>query len=201
MASRYDAIQAIALCKPCVVVGNHGLGGRVTPENYETFKRHGFKGRNGAACDEHVPLDLLCFDIQRTLNQSYEDEMIKIHDLILADGYSFSVFHKGIMQTVDQVLKLHDSLHNRQLHKTLKPRSTSTLHIQKVDDKNIITCGHSVLAEVDDDLVTLLKQCNGDQTIEEVVIGNGYEQRDVRTFAENIIELWKKKLVVFNFNH
>lgn len=42
-----DAVQALALCKPCVVLGDYGLGGLVTSENYASLQSVCFKGRKG----------------------------------------------------------------------------------------------------------------------------------------------------------
>ncbi len=198
MASGYQAIQAMALCKPCVVVGDHGLGGKVTPENYELFKKYGFRGRAGATSDEYIPLDLLQAEIQRALIVSCENEMLMLRDLVLADGYSYHSFHRAITQTIDQVMKLHAHLQDKQLHPTLKPCLSSTFHIQEINDQSIITCGQIRFNEVDNDLLALLKQCDGTQTIEGIVVRNGYDREDIRAFSDSIIELWKRKLVVFN---
>ena len=198
LASRYQAVQAIALCKPCVVIGSHGLGGRVTPDNYETFKRHGFKGRNGAAADEHIPLDLLQFDIKRALDKPCEEETVRLRDMLLADDYSFGAFHSVISKTVANVIKLHEQLHNRKLYKKLKPRLSSTLSIKKMNEKNLMLCGDMILSEIDDDMEALLRKCDGSNTIENIVIESGYEHNDISVFAENVMEMWKKKLVVFN---
>ena len=47
VASGMDAVQALALCKPCVVLGDYGLGGLVTSENYASLQSVRFKGRKG----------------------------------------------------------------------------------------------------------------------------------------------------------
>lgn len=198
MASGYQAVQAVALCKPCVVVGDHGLGGKITTGNYELFKKYGFRGRAGAACDEYIPLDLLQAEIQWALVTPCENEMKNLHDLVLADGYSYNYFHRIITQTIDQVVKLHMHLHDKNLHKTLKPCLSGTFNIRKINNKNIITCGQITFNEVDDDILALLRQCDGAQTIEEIVIKNGYDRNNIHTFAGSIVELWKKKLVVFS---
>jgi hypothetical protein len=198
MASGEQAIQAIALCKPCLIAGDHGLGGKVTVENYGFFKRYGFRGRAGASSDEHIPLDLLLAEIQQTLAVSCEKEMKNLHDLVLAEGYSFNSFHRIITQTIDQVLKLYEQLRDRRLHRTLKPRLADTFNIRRINDQNFIVRGNIRFSEVDDDLLALLRQCNGAQTVEDIMIKNGYSWKDTDMFAGNIVELWKEKLVVFS---
>ena len=198
IASGYQTLQALALCKPCVVAGSHGLGGKVTAENYAFFKKYGFKGRPGAAANEHIPLNLLQAEVQQALFTPCDYDMTVLHNSVLADGYSFKSFQRAVTQTVEQVLMLHGRLKNRRLHNTLKPRLSNTFHVNHENDKNIISCGQVLFNEVDDDLLALLRQCDGTQTIEEIVMRNGYDREDVRIFADNIMELWKKKLIVFS---
>ena len=198
LASGHQAIQAVALCKPCVVVGDHGLGGKITVENYELFKKYGFRGRAGAANDEYIPSDLLQAVIQSVLITACEEEMKALQKLVLDDGYNYNDFHRTIAQTIDQVLKLHTYICNKQLNKSLKPCLPGTFQVRKINKKNIITCGQVHFNEVGDDFLALLRQCDGTQTIEEIVMKNDYGQKIIRLFADNILELWKKKLVVFN---
>ncbi|MCL2650906.1 MAG: hypothetical protein FWD60_07780 [Candidatus Azobacteroides sp.] len=198
MASGYQAIQAITLCKPCVIVGDHGLGGRITTENYELFKKYGFRGRAGASSDEFIPFDLLCAEIKQALSTSYENDMISLRDLVIADGYSYHCFHRNISRIIDHVRKLYLYLHDKNLSKSLKPCLSSIFSIQKMNNKSIIKCGQILFDEVDEDMLALLRQCNGKQTIEDIMIKNGYDLDNVPIFTHSILELWKKKIIVFN---
>ena len=65
VASGLDVLRALALCKPCVVLGDYGLGGFVTPENFEQLHSVSFAGRKGAAWGEFVPGDLLETEIRK----------------------------------------------------------------------------------------------------------------------------------------
>ena len=59
VASGSEAVQALALCKPCVVMGDYGLGGLVTSENYVQLQSVHFKGRKGGSFGESVSPVLL----------------------------------------------------------------------------------------------------------------------------------------------
>lgn len=54
VASGYDALCAMALCKPCIILGDCGLGGLVTPDNYNNLQDIYFSGRKGGYKGEFV---------------------------------------------------------------------------------------------------------------------------------------------------
>jgi hypothetical protein len=48
---------------PVIIVGTFGLGGHVTPENFELLLKKGFMGRPGGAYKEEIPIELLAEEI------------------------------------------------------------------------------------------------------------------------------------------
>ncbi|SEF91888.1 hypothetical protein, partial [Parabacteroides chinchillae] len=85
VASGIDAVRAMALCKPCVILGDYGLGGIVTPANYDHLQSVSFRGRKGACFKEMVPLDLLEVEIRKYFASDIEETSLEIQKKVMTD--------------------------------------------------------------------------------------------------------------------
>lgn len=58
-----SAIHFLKSGLPVIIVGTYGLGGHITPENFEFLLKKGFMGRPGGAYNEEIPIELLAEEI------------------------------------------------------------------------------------------------------------------------------------------
>lgn len=56
------------LGKPCIVIGEQGYGGLITPQNLSQQFANKFQGRIGGSLNEYIPLNLIMNDIQYVQN-------------------------------------------------------------------------------------------------------------------------------------
>ena len=58
-----SAIHFLLSGIPVIIVGTFGLGGLITPKNFEQLFKKGFMGRPGGAHNEEIPIELLAEEI------------------------------------------------------------------------------------------------------------------------------------------
>lgn len=196
VASGYDAIQAMALCKPCVILGDYGLGGLVTPANYKNLHAISFKGRKGACLREMVPYNLLEIEIKKAIASDYQGAMQAIQQMVLA-SYQVADFAKAFSDEVERILNLYNCIKNKKKRLCLKPLLTSALKIEVLNDELYLRCGMNRFGKVEDAMAGLLKQCDGTRSIYDLVRLNGYDREDAAILGDNLYELWKEKLILF----
>lgn len=196
IASGYDAIQAMALCKPCVVLGEYGLGGFVTPDKFYNLHSMSFEGRKGACFDEFVPTDLLEVEIRKAIAYDYSKEMVNIQELILSI-YDSDKFDNSIFDEIEKIMNLSDAIKCERRRLYLKPILSSTFFLEEIEGKQYIKYLLGGLCEVDYEMVVFLGQCNGSSTLGELIESNKYEKDDVFILWENLYELWSEKLILF----
>lgn len=197
IASGHDAVSAMALGKPCVILGNYGLGGIVTPENYEQLRAMDFTGRYGASCGEMVPIDLLEAEITKIFLMEHR-ENVEILRKKVWESYGIRKFTSKLQQEIDRVLRLHDMMKDKKKRMELKPYLSSAFHLEILQDKQYIMRSMRYICESDEELTALLKQCNGKTSISDLIVQNGYGKDETSVIWENIYELWKEKLILFN---
>lgn len=196
IASGYEAIQAMALCKPCVILGDYGLGGFVTQENYNNLQTVSFQGRKGAYFGEMIPHDLLEIEIKKVLTSDNREEVNAIQKCIIS-SYNPITFKKTLCHEVERIIKLSNEIKRKKGRMSLKPFVSSTLSIEEINEKKYIIRGISNLGEIETGMANLLEQCDGSSTIRELIDCNGYEEEDVSILWENLFELWNEKMLLF----
>lgn len=197
VASGYDALCAMALCKPCIILGDCGLGGLVTPDNYNDLQDTYFSGRKGGYKGEFVPGELLKNEIRRALSHNYKDETSIIQRNVIKD-YNIRNFNKILLKEVERIIVLSSIMKSKELRIQLKPFLSSKFKIQDVDGKKYIMRRSSYLGNIDDEMFYILQQCNGKISIRELIQHNDFKQEDSCVLWENLYELWKNKLILFN---
>lgn len=195
IASGEEAVRALALRKTCIVLGDYGLGGLVNSETYESLKAFSFQGRNGAAFGEYIPIELLDIEIRKALTHSYREELGVIQKEIAASRNP-AHFKKAVYGEVDRILSLLAAMRNRKKRWELKPRRTSVCKIRPSGNGNRLMRGLIEFGEIDGQTVTLLEQCDGLSTVGEIVRRNGCDAEEAAILWENLLELWKEKLIV-----
>ena len=82
IASGIDALLALALEKPCIVLGDYGLGGMITTANYEQPRSIRFTGRKGGVYGEMVPSDLLEVEITKAFQFDSKANAEKLRKMV-----------------------------------------------------------------------------------------------------------------------
>lgn len=196
IASGYNATCAMALCKPCIVLGDCGLGGMVTPANYKQLESVSFSGRKGACVGEMVPVDLLEVEIRKAFLTDYKEMLHVIREKVL-DDYSFAKFSVMLLNETERIMDLASRIKSKEKRLTLKPFRTSVFKQENLEDKLYMMRGMQCLGELDVEMSHLLEQCDGTTTIGELIEQNGYDQENAIILWENLYEFWKEKLILF----
>lgn len=196
VASGWETVQALALCKPCVVLGDYGLGGLVTSENYASLQSVRFKGRKGGCFGEPVSTVLLESVIQKVFAFDRQEEVLSLQKQMLA-VYGKPVFKKRVFQEIERIIDLSTSMNNRRKRLLLKPRLSTLFALEDIDGKSYLKRGLICFGELDLEMIDLLNQCDGTVSVLELAKRNGYDQEDTAMLRLNLYELWKEKLILF----
>ncbi len=95
--------NAIGQCKPCIIIGERGFGGIVTPNNFMSRIKNGFLGRLGGELNEYIPerviwdsiLDILDWD-----EQKYKELLIANYNLLQSEKKENEMLFMQMIQTV-----------------------------------------------------------------------------------------------------
>ncbi|WP_102408873.1 hypothetical protein [Parabacteroides bouchesdurhonensis] len=196
VASGFDAIRAMALCKPCVILGDYGLGGIVTPANYDHLQSVSFRGRKGACFREMVPLDLLEVEIRKYFASDAEEASLEIQKKVMTD-YGKSNFDKKVLEKTERIINLSVSIKSRSKRLLLKPCLSSLFAVEESNGKQYLMRGQGCFGEIDMEMVNLLKQCDGTLSVQGLAERNGYNKEEAGILWSNLYELWKEKLILF----
>ncbi|MDO8997838.1 MAG: hypothetical protein Q7U77_14525 [Sediminibacterium sp.] len=78
-----SAIHFLLSGIPVIIVGTFGLGGIITPENFELLLKKGFMGRPGGTYNEEIPIELLAEEILEVQhNKILFNQTVQIQALI-----------------------------------------------------------------------------------------------------------------------
>ena len=196
VASGLDVLRALALCKPCVVLGDYGLGGFVTPENFEQLRSVSFAGRKGAAWGEFVPGDLLETEIRKVFFTDYREQVRALQQQV-KELYSKKQFADRLTAEVERIVSLSALLKDRKRRLELKPFRSSLFEIKEVEGKRYLMRGWQCFGEVEEEMAQLLMQCDGTRSVQELVARNGYDREEASVLWANLQALWNEKLILF----
>lgn len=196
VASGLGAVRALALCKPCVILGDYGLGGLVTSDNYASLQSVGFRGRKGGCFGEPVSSVLLGSAIWKVFAFDRQEEVRAVQKQVLA-VYGGNVFKQHVFQEIERVMDLSASMNNRWKRLLLKPRLSSLFALEKIEGKSYLKRGLACFGELEPEMIDLLNQCDGTVSVLELAERNGYDREDREILWSNLYELWKEKLILF----
>lgn len=197
VAYGYNALCAMALCKPCVVLGNRGLGGMVTPANYEQLQSVFFMGRKGGYIGEMVPSDLLEVEIRKAFSVDCKDAIQIVQQKVIKK-YDKGCFSEVLIEKVEQIVTLFGTMKDQKKRLFLKPFLSSAFRVEEINCKQYMMRGMLCFGEMDEGMSELLKQCDGETSIQALIEQNGYGSQDTIVLWENLYGLWKEKLILFN---
>lgn len=197
IGSGCDIVQAMSIGVPAIILGDYGLGGRVTVNNYELQKENEFKGRLGGSRDEHIPLDLAFYQIRSGLKDSSLEEALLLKNKILED-YSFNFFRKNLLEEIKKVVSVSSSLNTKKHFLTLKPYLIKNLNIQTINNSLYIVLNNNAGIEIEHSFYSIItEQCNGIKTITEIRNECNIPEHDIPVFYSNLKMLWDNGFIVF----
>lgn len=197
IASGQQAVEAMAMCKTCIVLGDYGLGGLINSETFESLKTCDFRGRNGAVFGEYVPIGLLAIEITKSLTHRYHEELNVIRKEIVA-ARNPEHFKTVLYSEIDRILSLYSLIRDKKKRFSLKPLLTSNCKRPEPDGNINLTRGFLHFGEIGEPMRTFLQQCDGLSSLRELVQRNGCSEEETQIIWENLFELWKEKFIVFN---
>lgn len=192
----HDVIQALSMGIPSIILGDSGLGGRVTLQNYQLQKENGFKGRLGGYHDEYIPHDLLYYQIKSTLDADDSNEAELLKEAVLAD-YSLPQFKKILLQRIQKIIEVDKALKDRNLFPKLKPKLIQRIQFQTIDNISYIVLGNGEGFEIEQSILEIINQCEGKKTILEIKDLNRINTKDFPIFCSNLKTLWESGFLVF----
>lgn len=196
IASGLDAVRAMALCKPCVVLGDYALGGIVTPENYNHLQSVYFRGRKGGNFGEMVPLSLLEAEIRKAFAFDLRETLLELQKQVKAD-FGKTDFNKKLLQEIERIISISMFINNRKQRFLLKPCLSSLVTLETLEGKQYLMHGLNSFGEMDQEMIDLLRQCDGNVSVHGLIERNGYNSGEAEILWSNLYELWKEKLILF----
>lgn len=199
IASGYDAIQSIAVCKPTIVLGDYGLAGQVNLLNYEILHKFNFGGRIGGFFGEFIPLDLLLAQISKSFDYKNLPELETLQKIVLND-FSFDKFRAIFLSEIEKLNKIQTFFNKEKSQPDLFPILTTNLdfNLKNTDGYSYIKLNKKEAIEIDPILSNILKKCNGKYTIQQIMEKNLITKKESVTFLHNLKVLWKNQLIDFN---
>lgn len=114
-----SAIRGILMEIPVLVLGSFGYGGIVNKDNIDLLFQNGFSGRNGGVRDEHLPFDLIEYDLNeaykitkeelRNLKKHLKRLIIKEHDILIEN---INYYSKLKEQSQDDIRLVKNELYD-----------------------------------------------------------------------------------------
>jgi hypothetical protein len=196
IASCLDAVQAMVDAKPCIILGNYGLGGMVCQNNYDILQKYNFQGRAGASFQEYIPIELLSYEINKSLHFDNKKEIRWLEKRVTED-YNETLFQEKINERVISILSVSRKLRNKKTRLQLKPICTSIISKDNLNNTTYLTMGYNYYRSTDKELCRVLEQCNGQNTIQDIGLAIGYSEEEISILSANLQVLEKKKLLIF----
>lgn len=197
IAAGYKVVCALALCKSCLVLGDYGLGGLVTPDNYEQLQSVFFNGRKGGCSGEIVPIDLLSAEFSKAFFKDRKEDVLFIQKQVL-QIYDMNRFFGELLNEIERIMDLFFILKKRVKRLYLKPFLSSVFRLEESNGKQYIMRGMQCFGEIEEEISDLLKQCDGVTSVHDLIKRYGYDKENAAICWDNLYELWKEKLILFN---
>ena len=190
--------KGIALEKPCIVVGEQGYGGIVTPQNFDLQHKANFQGRIGGYLNEFVPEDLLADDIERIEKVAKEEVLKNASELKELLGKEFEAVKKQWNICFSTAIHQYRQQKNNLLHTKLKLSDTFIL-IGFSEEKFVLTCQttrkvHSDFGKAEADIINAFR---GGCVVQDALKNCGYTD-DAEMFLEFINMLLDEKILVID---
>ncbi|WP_157962632.1 hypothetical protein [Chitinophaga deserti] len=205
IAAGEPALQGILAGLPVIIAGPAGLGGLVTSDNLPAFFTSAFRGRPGGRVGERIASGLLMEEIKYAIEAAESSELAYLTGLSGSQYNNLRVFSPGYINeavagTILAQQQLIHCLSNGHLSRTLRPALSASVIVLEMpgSDSYWLQQVHTnkILAVAGEYEIALIRLCNGNRTLEEIVtaLGSNYDLTDCTGF---ITSLWQQRILYF----
>ncbi len=202
IGSGRSAVEGMAYCRPVVICGLRGLGGLITPENYERFRNMMFSGRYKGKLHERIPVQGLIASILAAQKCSNLNDYIHENYNSVNRDFGLNRVANKFESVVHEVVNLHSQIHNDNHLLKLRPVFNSECEICKHTDGKSYQIfrldSGQYLGHTDQRGRALLAKFNGEYSLCECARFLGCENGNGISDILNITrQLWYQKLITF----
>ncbi|MBY2897275.1 hypothetical protein AE938_00105 [Bacteroides fragilis] len=187
----------IMLGKPCIVIGEQGYGGLITPQNLSQQFANKFQGRIGGSLNEYIPLNLIMNDIQYVQNteKSKNIDCIIIKNKELLDN-EYRQTQQLLNDLILEVAANHKQLYTFPMEIHL--RLSDAFHLIKFSDTKFVLAYtannkvHSSFGKEEAEIIALFKRSC---LIKDAINMSPYK-KEPKIFVEFIQMLFNEKILI-----
>ena len=190
--------KGIALKKPCIVVGEQGYGGVITPQNFDWQLKTNFQGRIGGYLNEFIPENLLANDVKKTERTAKEELLKNAREIKELLDKAFDETKEQWRNCLSAVIQQYKQRKNNLRNTKIKVSNTFSL-IAFSDEKFVLTYNatrkvHSDFGKAEADIINaFVEGC----VVQDALNNCGYTN-DADSFLEFINMLLDEKIVVID---
>ncbi|MCB0746024.1 MAG: hypothetical protein KDC52_03555 [Ignavibacteriae bacterium] len=188
------ALEGIANKRPVLVAGFRGLGGLVTPDNFQEYVKIMFSGRIGGQKAEKIER----FDLEKKIETIFNNEkitdIVERNYLLLKQIFDHKLVVTKLEKTINNLIELFEMVNDKTRIVNLKPKLVSNCDFKNYDKQIIIerkVSGRQICV-IDNELHAIISKLNGKKKIGQFLSKNIV---DNSTLLQNIKELWELKLL------
>ena len=180
---------------PTIVVGTHGMGGWVTPDNMEYLLKDNFKGRPGGYLNEPVPLEILVDEFMEIKECKNLQDILDKNALLLKNHMDRLTI-KPPGGRIKHFKSLYYQLKDISKREGLKPRMASNIRTVESGDNVLVRRNvlNDILFSLDKGELELIDDLKGKMTCGQ--LREKYEM-SCNEFWDIIVALWERKAIVF----
>jgi len=204
LASGEDILNSLRFNIPSIVLGEKGIGGLVTTQNYGDFDETNFQGRVGGAYNEDIPFPLLDFEIKLAL----ELEEYPFRPIISQATFKqiSDRFNKSMIATFKLIVfkeyVLYKRLKNNYDVLKLKPHIVVNINVSSVGSQYNSHCiitnllSNKIIGSLDKAEASVIEHFNGINTIN-TILGQFdlFPKADILSIVH---QLWGMKVITFS---
>jgi glycosyltransferase involved in cell wall biosynthesis len=202
IGSGRTAVEAMAYSKPVIIAGLRGLGGLITPDRYERFKKIMFSGRFDGTLNERIPREGLIASIMATQKKVNLPEIVRENYFKVKQDFDIRHIAQRIESTLINVVELNNYIHNPDLIINLKPKMVSNCELIRDSANgsyNIIrlTSGQ-YLGHLDQTGRRIIARFNGKNTLKECLQMQSLNNPEcLDEYIIAVQKLWHNKIITF----
>lgn len=180
---------------PTIIIGSHGLGGWVTPDNLNYLLKDNFKGRPSGFNNENIPSGILIDEFVEIKEANNLEEILHENTLLLLE-YEESIYIDNEDNFIKRQNKIYEYLIDTNKRLNLIPMLASNVQLIKNGKHTIIQ-----RKEINDFLFSLpesdldfLEDLNNGISCKNL---KEKHEMDEDEFWEIMISLWERKAIIF----
>lgn len=198
ISSEKNAVEALLLELPVIIVGTNGLGGLVTDNNITEMIKSSFRGRVGGVNGEKVPIRLLLNEITQAQNIKANHQLSPMSRMLINAKYSNIPISHHIKTCLSECQDLQRKLNDIQLVQNLTPIPNANIRFIPVEDGNYMVIRDAVcqiLALISSEEMRFINCCRHQHSFSNIISENGFNlESETHDFIK---ALWNEKIISF----